>query len=325
MIQDSYNTFFKEMEVFPRLQSLREVLQGCLDSAFDTKINGNLIKWLAAFERLPDISASEIDLNCSTPIIGYLNDLDLSVGDFETILQELIPWRKGPYNLFGVHLDTEWRSDFKWDRLKNHITDLQDRVILDIGCGNGYHCLRMVGAGAKLVVGVDPGMLSVIQFKVLQKYIPDLAVDVFPLGVEELPENTEAFDTVFSMGVIYHRKDPLEHLGSIASFLRPGGEIILETLVIDGDDEDILVPGERYAKMRNVWQIPSVLCAEQWLKKAGFCEIRTVDVTTTTTEEQRGTEWMRFHSLPEFLDPDDNSKTIEGYPAPKRAIIIGKK
>ena len=125
--------------------------------------------------------------------------------------------------------------------------------------------------------------------------------------------------------MIYHRKDPLEHLDSIKSFLRPGGEIILETLVIDGGVEDSLFPGDRYAQMRNVWQIPSVLCAEKWLKDSGFCEIHTVDVTTTTTEEQRSTSWMQFHSLPEFLDPKDSSKTVEGFPTPKRAIIIGKK
>jgi tRNA (mo5U34)-methyltransferase len=46
-----------------------------------------------------------------------------------------------------------------------------------------------------------------------------------------------------------------------------------------------------------------------------------VDVNVTSTQEQRSTEWMSFHSLENFLDPDDHSKTIEGYPAPRRAII----
>lgn len=349
MIEDSYKLFLKEMADFPKLRRLREVLGANVDFAFDPENNGNLIKWLKAYERLPEIHVSAIDLNISTPKIGKATDINSSVCEvLKSTLYEFHPWRKGPYDLFGIPIDTEWRSDFKWNRLKKHITNLKNRLVLDIGCGNGYHCLRMIGEDARLVVGIDPGMLSVIQFKVLQKYLHFSKlgvmkaqkcsdeyiqskkltlknVDVFPLGVEDLPEDIQTFDTVFSMGVIYHRKDPKEHLRKIKSSLRPGGEIVLETLVIDGSEDDILYPEKRYAQMRNVWQIPSVLCLEKWMKTNGFCNVRTVDVTTTTIKEQRSTEWMQFHSLPEFLDPEDNTKTIEGYPAPKRAIMIAEK
>lgn len=320
----TYTKFFQQMAESSELDSLREILTANVNTSFDTSLDGNLKKWLAAFEYLPQVQASEVDLTCPLPIIGQAGDLS-DLKKFETLLKEFIPWRKGPFQVFGMHVDTEWRSDLKWDRLKDHISDLTDRRVLDIGCGNGYHCLRMIGDGARMVIGIDPKMLSVMQFKVLKKYFGDLPVDLFPLGVEDLPDDSEAFDTVFSMGVIYHRKDPLEHLQRIKSFLKPGGEIVLETLVIDGDQNNFLVPEERYAQMRNVWQIPSVLCAEKWLQKSGFCDIRTVDVTTTTTEEQRATDWMLFHSLPQFLDPNDSSKTLEGYPAPKRAILLGKK
>lgn len=323
-MNNTYSTFFQQMAEFSELDSLREILTHNVNTAFDTALDGNLKKWLAAFEKLPEVQASRINLNQALPIIGQAEDL-VNQDECETLLKEFIPWRKGPYNVFGIHIDTEWRSDFKWDRLKPHISNLKDRLILDIGCGNGYHCLRMIGEEAKLVVGIDPKMLSVMQFKVLKKYFGKLPVDLFPMGVEDLPNNINAFDTVFSMGVIYHRKDPLEHLRGIKSFLKPGGEIVLETLVIDGGENDYLMPTERYAKMRNVWQIPSVACAEKWLQNSGFCEIRNVDVTITTTEEQRGTDWMLFHSLPQFLDPQDETKTVEGYPAPKRAILLARK
>jgi tRNA (mo5U34)-methyltransferase len=345
MIEDSYKLFLKEMEVFPKLQSLRKILAHSVNSAFNPVENGNLIKWLGAYEQLPKIQHSTIDLACSVPRIGKRTDFDDSSRNIlKATLKELHPWRKGPYDLFGIHIDTEWRSDFKWDRLKNNISNLKNRLVLDIGCGNGYHCLRMIGEDARLVVGIDPGMLSVVQFKALQKYMGSEfkvqgsefrsrksevrghnCVDVFPLGVEDLPESIEAFDTVFSMGVIYHRKDPLEHLQRIKSFLRPGGEVVMETLVIDGNEEDVLHPEGRYAQMRNVWQIPSPLSLEKWMKDVGFCDIRTIDVTTTTIKEQHSTEWMKFHSLAEFLDPQDNTKTVEEYPAPKRAIVIAEK
>ena len=73
--------------------------------------------------------------------------------------------------------------------------------------------------------------------------------------------------------------------------------------------------------MGNVWFLPSCDTLLGWLRKLGFREPRVIDVTTTSTEEQRSTEWMRFHSLAVFLDPEDSSKSIEGYPAPRRAIV----
>ena len=45
----------------------------------------------------------------------------------------------------------------------------------------------------------------------------------------------------------------------------------------------------------------------------------------TSTDEQRATKWMTNHSLIDFLDPNNKSLTIEGYPAPKRAVFIATK
>ena len=61
------------------------------------------------------------------------------------------------------------------------------------------------------------------------------------------------------------------------------------------------------------------------LRKLGYREAQLVDVTATTPQEQRSTPWMRFQSLPDFLDPDNIDKSIEGYPAPKRAILVAEK
>jgi tRNA (mo5U34)-methyltransferase len=96
---------------------------------------------------------------------------------------------------------------------------------------------------------------------------------------------------------------------------------VLETLVIDGEGDRVLVPKGRYAKMRNVWFIPSLPLLENWLRRCGFERVTTVDVTRTTFEEQRSTDWMTFESLADFLDPADRDFTIEGYPAPRRAIV----
>jgi tRNA (mo5U34)-methyltransferase len=73
--------------------------------------------------------------------------------------------------------------------------------------------------------------------------------------------------------------------------------------------------------MRNVWLLPTVPMLTKWLEETGYADIEIVDRSTTTTDEQRSTAWMRFESLCEALDPDDPTKTIEGWPAPNRVII----
>ena len=287
--------------------------------------HGDMGRWLDALTALPDIDVAGVDLNRNSIRVVGTTPLDTTQREhLQSTLMQLHPWRKGPFDLFGVNIDTEWRSDWKWDRLKNQIAPLDGRKVLDIGCGSGYHCWRMRGAGADLVVGIDPTLLFVAQFFALQRYIRDAQIGVLPLGIEHLPAKLRFFDTVFSMGVLYHRRSPFDHLLEIREALRPGGQLVLETLVIEGKAGEILVPDARYARMNNVWFIPSVATLTQWLKKVGFKNPQLINVTNTTTEEQRSTEWMTFQSLAQCLDPIDLAHTVEGYPAPKRAILCAE-
>ena len=284
--------------------------------------HGDISEWQTIVANIPAYKPSVVSLSDSV-IIGSSNDL--SVTEQAVLKQQLLglhPWRKGPYQVFGINIDTEWRSDWKWQRLKDQIMPLNKRLVLDVGCGNGYHAWRMLGAGAKAVIGIAPTLLSVMQFEAIKKLHGDAPVYVLPLGIEALPENLQCFDTVFSMGVLYHRRSPFDHLYELKGCLRAGGELVLETLVIDGGLNQVLVPERRYAKMRNVWFLPSCETLLSWLKRCGFKNSRVVDVSVTTTEEQRSTEWMRFHSLKGFLHADNPSLTVEELPAPRRAIII---
>ncbi|MDQ7073677.1 MAG: tRNA 5-methoxyuridine(34)/uridine 5-oxyacetic acid(34) synthase CmoB [Gammaproteobacteria bacterium] len=293
-----------------------------VESAFDPQRHGDLSQWLQAIHDLPDVMTERRGLNRSSVSVGLRQELTSEQFlRLERALRQLHPWRKGPFELFGLPIETEWRSDWKWDRLQSFIAPLKNRTVLDIGCGNGYHCWRMAGEGASLSVGIDPSLRFVMQFWALQRYINNPAVTVLPLGVDDLPESM-AFDTVFSMGVLYHRRAPIDFLQRLKSCLRPDGELVLETLVIEGDEQQLLIPEGRYAKMRNVWFIPSVLMLERMLRRCGYKNVRTVDLSPTTVLEQRSTDWMRFHSLVDFLDPNDHNLTVEGYPAPKRAVLI---
>jgi tRNA (mo5U34)-methyltransferase len=293
-----------------------------VEQALAEQVHGDLVKWRKVINDLPQLNASSRDL-LNQVQIGCAADLTFSEQELlDVALKKLHPWRKGPFSLFDIHIDSEWRSDWKWDRLKNQIAPLNNRLVLDVGCGNGYHCWRMLGAGAKLVIGIDPTLLSVLQFQMIRKLHGDASVYVLPLGIDDMPHNLQLFDTVFSMGVLYHRRSPIDHLLELKNCLRNGGELVLETLVIEGGVDQILVPEQRYAQMRNVWFLPSCEALQVWLKRCGFKNIKLVNVTKTSFAEQRSTEWMRFHSLQNFLDPDDESFTCEGLPAPLRAIFI---
>lgn len=294
-----------------------------LAHAFDVTRHGRLSQWQALIENTSATPGIQCLLDVDAIQIGESKDLTgVAREQLENQLRTLHPWRKGPYNLFGIRIDSEWRSDWKWARLKNHIAPLDNKRVLDVGCGNGYHCWRMLGAKAKMVVGIDPLLLNVMQFQIIKKLHGEAPVYVLPLGIEELPYGLKAFDTVFSMGVLYHRRSPIDHLLELRDCLKPGGELVLESLVIDGRLGETLLPEGRYANMRNVWFLPSCETLISWLKRCGFNNIRRVDITTTLVEEQRSTEWMQFHSLKDFLNAENPQLTCEGHPAPKRAIFI---
>jgi tRNA (mo5U34)-methyltransferase len=294
-----------------------------LEALFEPGRNGNLPRWQAALQALPAWQAEEVDLSVPRLQIGAAAECSSEQQEaLKATLKRLHPWRKGPFELYGIHIDSEWRSDWKWGRLEGQIQPLQGRTILDVGCGNGYYALRMAGAGAVRVVGIDPNLLFLSQFYALTHFIePKPPVDLIPVGLEALPENLQQFDTVFSMGVLYHRRSPVDHLYQLRGALRSGGELVLETLVIEGGRGTVLVPQARYAKMRNVWFIPSTDELMHWLQRCGFRDVRCIDRSVTTVQEQRSTEWMEFESLPDFLNPEDATQTIEGHPAPCRAVI----
>jgi len=286
--------------------------------------HGDLERWKGGFDALPDVIPSSINLAADTVSIGSKDEVSHSSETIEEGLKAMHPWRKGPFDVFGVHIDTEWRSDWKWQRVQQHITPLKGRTVLDVGCGSGYHMWRMLGMDTELVIGIDPTPLFSMHFATVKRYAPESKAFLVPVGIDDIPQDVRVFDSVFSMGILYHRKSPLDHLSQLKGLLRQGGELVLETLVIEGDEHSCLIPKGRYAKMRNVWFIPSVKMLELWLARCGFKNIRCVDKGFTTLDEQRSTEWMQFESLPDFLDPNDCSKTIEGYPAPMRAVILAE-
>lgn len=283
--------------------------------------HGNLESWIKAWHQIPAvqrlISVEEGKVVAGTEDVSVASAIGATLMQFH-------PWRKGPFRLSGTDIDTEWRSDWKWNRIADHV-ELRERTVLDVGCGNGYFGWRMLEAGARMVVGLDPFLLYVMQHEIVRRMAPAESPNyVLPVGDQILDREARVFDVVSSMGVLYHRSSPIKHLQSLLRVLQRGGQLVLETLVLDKPGQQILMPEGRYAKMRNVWFIPSLEMLTLWLRRSGFCDITVQDVTATSVEEQRSTAWMTFESLPDFLDPEDLTRTIEGYQAPVRAVVTAR-
>jgi len=255
-------------------------------------------------------------------LVGSLDGVRSDPKQLKQALLGLSPWRKGPFDIGGVNIDAEWRSDLKWARLADRIEPLDKRRVLDVGCGNGYYALRMREAGAASVIGIDPTLLYIMQFLAVNHFIEDASTFVLPLRLHELPLPARQFDSCFSMGVLYHQRAPIDHIRDLRDTLRPGGQLVLETLYLPGDERFASTPPDRYARMKNVWLLPTIPELTTWLDRSGLRGVEVVDTSVTTIDEQRSTEWMSFESLSDALDPDDDSLTVEGLPRPRRVLVI---
>jgi tRNA (mo5U34)-methyltransferase len=280
----------------PKVQA---VLQQFLPQATQTATEGNAPRWIQAWDTL------------STNTLQGL--------------QMLKPWRKGPWQLDSVFIDTEWRSNIKWDRIQPYLPDLLDKRVADIGCGNGYYMYQMREHNPRWVLGLDPSSLFLYQFYTIQSFMPAPNLFFYPIGVEALLNKEELFDCVFFMGVLYHRPNPIETLRTVARSLAPGGYCFIETLTIEGSGDYCLSPVPRYAQMRNVFFLPTDELLQHWLLLCGFEDAQIIDVSITTTQEQRKTDWINTQSLEDFLDSNNPGKTIEGYPAPRRTLIKARR
>ena len=247
---------------------------------------------------------------------------DLSEEDAQQIKETALlmkPWRKGPFQINDLFIDSEWQSQIKYNLLEPYF-DLEGKIVGDIGCNNGYYLFRMMTQEPKKLIGFDPSAIYYSQFQFMNHFIKsDIVYEM--LGVEHVEFYEHKFDTLFCLGVLYHRSDPVAMLKSLFKGLNKGGELILDTFMIDGEEDMCLTPRDRYSKIPNIYFVPTVNALKNWCYRAGFESVEVLEIMKTEATEQRKTEWIDTQSLEDFLDPDDDTKTVEGYPAPKRVYI----
>ncbi len=273
--------------------------------------------------------ADHLDCSGDSVIIGRAEEVPAAERPaLREALRAFMPWRKGPFSVFGVEIDAEWRSERKWQRLLPALPalgDLAGKVVADIGCNNGYYMFRMLPAGPRLVLGFEPTVQHYFCCTALQAMAgqDNLAVDL--LGVEHLPLFAGCFDVVFLMGILYHRPSPIDTLRDTLTALRPGGRLIVETQAIPGEEPLALCPADTYAKAPGTYFVPTGSCLLSWLNKAGFVDCKLFSAVPMSAAEQRPTEWMTFESYENFISTENPQLTVEGYPAPWRLLASARK
>lgn len=306
-----------QFEAVPRAHRCAEAVKVAHDRI---AAHGDAAAWNHALECLPDSEVAEYCLgDCVS--IGLPS---VQAEALRAALMQLHPWRKGPFAFGELRIDAEWRSYLKWRRLVPLHPVFKGARVLDVGSGNGYYGWRMIESGARCVLGVDRNPLCTAQHLAVQRYLRDVGNLVFPLDLAQLPESWGEFDVVVSLGVLSHTREPAAHLENLFARLKQGGRVIVESLVLGEGGGEMRV-ADRYARMRNIWRLPSARRLMAWIGERGFVEIELHSVAATQSNEQRSTDWMRFESLPEALDKDDRTRTVEGLPAPRRALVSAKR
>ncbi len=278
----------------------------------------NIRPYQEAIKALPEYSNVEVILGDRVELqIENLSNEE--AGQIKQAALLMKPWRKGPFQINELFIDSEWQSQIKYNLLEPHF-DLKDKIVGDIGCNNGYYLFRMLSQEPKKLIGFDPSAIYYSQFQFLNHFVKsDIVYEL--LGVEHVEFYEHKFDTLFCLGVLYHRSDPVAMLKSLFKGLNKGGELILDTFMIDGEEEMCLTPRDRYSKIPNIYFVPTVNALKNWCYRAGFETVEVLETMKTELYEQRKTEWIDTQSLEDFLDPNDSTKTVEGYQAPKRVYI----
>jgi len=286
------------------------------------KIKAEREKWLLwknikpLRDRLNSLSERIGEVSFPNGIVTIDVDIDDEVVD---VAKSLKPWRKGPFQIGKLFIDSEWQSQIKYSIIEPHL-NIENSLVGDIGCNNGYYMFRMLEKRPSKIIGFDPSPLYKTQFDFIDSFIKS-GIEYELLGVEHIGEYGEKFDTLLCLGVLYHRSDPISTLKSLRSGLKKGGTLILDTFYIEGDGDYCLFPAERYSKIPNIYFIPTISTLKNWAKRAKFSSFEIIGTYKTTSNEQRKTDWIDGESLDNFLDPQDSLKTVEGYPAPKRVYV----
>ena len=272
------------------------------------------------YAKIQELKALNLACNFSLDDSVNLSTNSQAKDEILAIAKELKPWRKGPFKIDDLFIDTEWQSFIKFNILKPFMNEISQKCVADIGCNNGYYMFKMLEFNPAKLIGFDPSIKYRLQFELINA-LAKTPIKYELLGVEDLPSYGLNY-AVFICPVVYSlRSDPIKMLKDLKAGLNKNGVVFLDTMYIEDEREIALVPNKTYSKIPNIYFVPSISALKNWCERAGFKEFEVLATKKTDENEQRKTEWIDSFSLENFLDPKDKNLTIEGYEAPKRVYI----
>tara|TARA_B100001250_G_scaffold106132_1_gene89506 strand:- start:128 stop:1069 length:942 start_codon:yes stop_codon:yes gene_type:complete len=287
---------------------------------FGQKKDKRIENWISLLSKIPSLENAKSDLLSGVSIKGKCSGADEET--IENLLSELLPWRKGPFKINNTFIDSEWRSNLKWDRFLELDLDLKGKTILDVGSGNGYYAFRMLGQEAEAILCLEPNLTHFSQFLAINHFIQTNKIRMLPERLETLGMKDTHFDVVFSMGLLYHQRDPSKHLNSLRNRLREEGQLVIETIVVSNEYGDYLEPKGPYASMPNVHFVHTDKGFRDLAKKEGLKVVHKSTEVQTTLNEQRKTKWMPFKSYESAILETNQDITVENFSAPKRKFYL---
>lgn len=315
-----YRSFFPAAKI----EVLQDVLQK--KQLWINRPKKGFLRYREPYESVNHLHAIHCDFTGDTVVIG--KEHEISSRDRDSVINVLrgfMPWRKGPFQVFDILIDAEWRSEKKWNRILPELPNLNNKIVGDIGCNNGYYMFRMLPYQPRLVLGFEPYVQHYYTFRTLNNFAGKKNLGIEMLGIEHLQLFPDCFDVLFCLGILYHRQSPIDALHDIFTSLKAGGTVIIESQAIAGEQSMALFPEKTYAKVPGTWFIPTPSCLHNWLNRCGFTGIKQFCMHPMSNREQRKTDWMIFESYDDFIDADDASKTVEGYPSPWRVFFKATK
>lgn len=117
---------------------------------------------------------------------------------------------------YGVYASEDFFWDYFGPLLKK--TELKDKDIAEIGCGNGRF-VKIFSRYANRAVGYEPsGAIDVAR-----RYChDDKNINFYQTSVYDITERS-TYDVILCLGVLHHLPDPLQALVKMKSMLKPGG------------------------------------------------------------------------------------------------------
>lgn len=143
----------------------------------------------------------------------------------------------------------------EWHELQKMLPQLENKRVLDIGCGFGWHCIYAAQQGAASVLGID---ISEKMLAVARQNTPFANVKYIQLAMEDIDFAPDSFDVVISSLAFHYTPNFAPICRSVAHCLATGGHFVFsvehpvfmaygnQDWAYNSDGERIYWPVDRY-------------------------------------------------------------------------------